>query len=172
MAHFPHGAFAAVHAAQKKRRDEELEEEQMTIYRSDELDSNWEFKIVRSSSGAFRKNQVFQTLLAEEALAGWELVEKLDDRRVRFKRPRDARRKDASLPPGLDPYRTQFGPDSTMGVLLGLVLLFTVILGAGMLVFFVTGDTLENAAPFLVMMPAILVLLGVFLVIAKLKSRS
>ena len=55
----------------------------MTKYTSEDLDKNWEFKIVRSTYPALRKPEVFQALLEEESLAGWELVEKLDDRRVR-----------------------------------------------------------------------------------------
>ncbi len=75
----------------------------MTRYTIDELDSDWEFKIVRSEIGAFRKPEVFAALLQEESLAGWEMVEKLDDRRVRFKRRSDARRRDATFPQGMIP---------------------------------------------------------------------
>ena len=103
MSYFPHGSFIAIHAAQERRRQEEEEEEEMTRYTIDELDHNWEFKIVRSETGAFGKPEVFQSLLQEESLAGWELVEKLDNRRVRLKRHRDARRRDVTLPPEFDP---------------------------------------------------------------------
>ena len=82
MSHFPHGAFVAVHAAQEQRRRDQEEEEEMTRYSTDELDDNWEFKIVRSETGAFRRPEVFQSLLQEESIAGWELVEKLDNRRM------------------------------------------------------------------------------------------
>ena len=107
----------------------------MTKYSVDEIEGDWEFKIVRSSSGAFRRPEIFQTLLQEESLAGWELVEKLDDRRVRFKRRKDARRRDAALPPGIDPYRSQYGRDTTtaaviIGVVIALVLGFGVALFA------------------------------------------
>ncbi len=47
----------------------------------------WEFKIVRTNGNLFRNPAVFQQLCEEEAEAGWILLEKLDDRRVRFKRP-------------------------------------------------------------------------------------
>ena len=100
MSYFPHGALIAVHTANEQRRKIEQEEEEMTKYTSEDLDHNWEFKIVRSTYTAFLKPGIFQALLEEESLAGWELVEKLDDRRVRFKRRRETRRRDATLPPG------------------------------------------------------------------------
>jgi len=98
----------------------------MTRYSNDDMDGNWEFKIVRSGSNAFRRPEVFQNLVEEEAIAGWQLVEKLDNGRVRFKRPQDARRNDAMLPPDIDPYRTQFdaglgGP--MVGISIGLLVL-------------------------------------------------
>ncbi len=122
MSYFPHGAFIAVHAANEQRRKIEQEEEEMTKYTSEDLDHNWEFKIIRSTYPAFRKPGIFQALLEEESLAGWELVEKLDDRRVRFKRRRETRQRDATLPPGLDPYRTQFGTNTnTIGIVVGII---------------------------------------------------
>ena len=51
-----------------------------------------EYKIVRASSDIFRDSEVFRQLCEEEARAGWRLLEKLDDRRVRFKRPIELRR--------------------------------------------------------------------------------
>ena len=47
----------------------------------------WEFKIVRAKRDLFQDPEVFQLLCHEEREAGWILLEKLDDRRVRFKRP-------------------------------------------------------------------------------------
>lgn len=78
---------------------------------SDDL-AVWEYKIVRASSDLFRNPAIFHKLCREEAEIGWILLEKLDDRRVRFKRPialRDAPR--ANLPT-FDPYRTHYGPIS------------------------------------------------------------
>ena len=48
-------------------------------------------------------------LSEEEAIASWQLVEKFDKNRVRFKRPTSAQKRDAMLPPGVNPYRTQYG---------------------------------------------------------------
>ena len=104
------------------------EEEQLTPYDSketiDPMDSKatqsktksndprlvgWEFKIVRASSDVFRDSSVLKRLCEEEASAGWIMLEKLDDRRIRFKRPiamREIIR--AELLP-IDPYRTNYG---------------------------------------------------------------
>lgn len=157
MSHFPHGSFVAIHAAQEKRRRDEQEEEEMTKYTTDELENNWEFKIVRSDTGAFRKPEVFQNLLQEEQIAGWEMVEKLDNRRVRFKRPRDARRKDAMLPQGYDPYRTKYGSsDARTAVLLGIAI--TITLTVGLTIFgFAAGSGSQTANKILVILPAVII---------------
>ncbi len=102
------GATAAVHAAQEKKK-REREEEEMTRYTDKELTEDFEFKIVRSATGAFKKRETVEQIIAEEAMAGWKMVEKFDDNRLRFKRPASAKRNDYNLPPGVDPYRTSFG---------------------------------------------------------------
>ncbi|MCK4452634.1 MAG: hypothetical protein KAX26_18845 [Anaerolineae bacterium] len=86
---------------------------------------------MRSGTAAFRKPEVLNRLLEEEAQTGWVMLEKLDDSRIRFKRPRSARAKDAYLPDGVDPYRTQYGtPVTRQAVLVGVVLLVLLVLGA------------------------------------------
>jgi hypothetical protein len=126
------GAAAAAERARQLRMEEE---EEMTPYRADELSQDWEFKIVRSATAAFRKPQRLQQCLEEEARAGWVLVEKFDDSRLRLKRPATARERDGKL--GIDPYRTHFGlsPSAvalaiiavTLGVLLTMFLLIAVL---------------------------------------------
>ena len=74
---------------------------------SEELQSageQWEYKFLRCGNPLFRDTDGLQSALAEESAAGWSLVEKLDDRRIRLKRPVSARDHDGAL--GLDPYRT------------------------------------------------------------------
>lgn len=100
-----HGAVAA--AAKKKRQQQE--EEEMTKYTKDELNNDWEFKIVKSASGQFNKREAVEQVRAEESIAGWVMVEKFDEYRIRFKRPASAQRNDYNLPPGIDPYRTTYG---------------------------------------------------------------
>jgi hypothetical protein len=117
------GAHVAAHAAAKKKRQEE---EEMTKYTRDELDNDWEFKIVKSVTGAFSKREVVEQVRAEESIAEWVMIEKFDDNRIRFKRPVSAQRNDYNLPPDVDPYRTTFGMSegglalSIMGVMVGV----------------------------------------------------
>jgi hypothetical protein len=125
------GAVIAAHHRQMM-----AEEERMTTYTSEELDEDWEFKIVRANSAAFGKPEVLQKLLQEEAVAGWTMVEKFDDSRIRFKRPRDAREQDAYLPEGVDPYRTQYGAPAFLYAVLviGVLLLIVFVLAFFVLV--------------------------------------
>lgn len=102
------GAHMAIHVRQQ-RIEEHKEEEMMTPYSRQDLHEGWEFKIVRSATGAFKNPQTLQSMLEQEALVGWELVEKFDGNRVRLKRQTHTRRRDAALPTGLDPYRTRYG---------------------------------------------------------------
>lgn len=120
-------AAAASAAAAAEKRRQMQEEEEMTGYRADELAQDYEFKILRSATGAFRWPERLQQVLAEEAHAGWTLVEKFDDSRLRLKRPASARERDGKL--GLDAYRTYVGPSpNVMAVMIiaavcGLMLL-------------------------------------------------
>ena len=78
----------------------------MTRYATEDLDG-WEFKIVRASSRKFRNPELLRQIRDEEAKAGWEMLEKFDDQRIRFKRRVDQRSMDAHLHG--DPYRTWVG---------------------------------------------------------------
>ncbi len=75
----------------------------------------WEFKIVRANRDLFRESKVLSSVCDEEALAGWILLEKLDDRRLRFKRPIALREVIKSETMPVDPYRTQYGPSGNWG---------------------------------------------------------
>jgi hypothetical protein len=94
---------------QKQQRQKSVakqEEESMTQYSAQDLDG-FEFKIVRSVMGRFSNYEAVQKLCAEEARAGWEMVEKFDNDRIRFKRRIERRNQDKSL--SFDPYRTSVG---------------------------------------------------------------
>lgn len=109
MAHIGASTAAAAAAAAARQRLLE-EEEQMTPYSNDELENNWEFKIVRANYEVFRRPNELQKILREEKRAGWILLEKLDNSRLRFKRKRSEQVKDEQLVSnGIDPYRTQYG---------------------------------------------------------------
>ena len=92
---------------------------------------------MRSATGAFSKLEKIQQVVAEEAAAGWVMVEKFDDNRIRFKRPAAARRNDLNLPQHINPYRTSTGMSEAglaftiMGVLAlagGLIFLLVTVL--------------------------------------------
>ncbi len=123
-------AIAAAKQAEQKRK----EEEEMTPYKGDDLEG-WEFKIVRSHTGAFKKNEFLQKVIAEESKAGWEMLEKFDEYRVRFKRRTDKRANDQYLQ-GIDPYRTVAG---ISGGRLGLIIAGSIILGIGILMLVLFG---------------------------------
>jgi hypothetical protein len=97
-------AIHAALAAARRRREEE--EEKMIGYNPSDLEG-WEFKIVRSHYGKFGKSEIINRVVSEEAQNGWELLEKLDDCRIRFKRRTDKRSLDSGG--DIDPYRTSFG---------------------------------------------------------------
>jgi len=94
---------AAAAAAELMRK----EEEEMTTYTREDLTEGWEFKILRSMTSAFKKPEKLRAALEEESKAGWVLVEKFDDARLRLKRPASAKEYDAHL--GVDPYRSYVG---------------------------------------------------------------
>lgn len=104
----------------------------------------WEFKIVRANQDLFRDPAVFQRLCEEEAQAGWMLLEKLDDRRVRFKRPAAVR--DIIAPESLthDPYRTHYGPTLNRTIVLGAIVYLTAILLPAYLGYALVSTTLAN----------------------------
>jgi hypothetical protein len=99
---------AAAAAADELRREEE---EEMTPYTPQDVAEPWEFKILRSAAGQFRDPAWLRSILEEEARAGWTMIEKFDDCRVRLKRLASARATDAPL--GFDPYRTWVGISQT-----------------------------------------------------------
>ncbi|MGB3533355.1 MAG: hypothetical protein WBA13_07545 [Microcoleaceae cyanobacterium] len=74
--------------------------------------NEWEYKIVRANRDLFRNPAVFQRLCKEEASVGWILLEKLDNRRVRFKRSISIREQPSSQLPVFDPYRCDYGSAS------------------------------------------------------------
>lgn len=79
------------------------------------------------SAGAFKNATKFRTVLDEEARAGWELVEKLDDSCARFRRSVEWRKKDRDLTQ--EPYRSWVGmTDEDRILLLGTAFAIVVLL--------------------------------------------
>jgi hypothetical protein len=116
------GAAAAAAAAARRRAQEE---EEMATYNPGDLADNWEFKILRSMTGAFKDQARLNEVLEQERRAGWELVEKFDNNRIRLKRPAAARKSDQSLE--FDPYRTYVGPSETRFTLTIIAVVFGIM---------------------------------------------
>ncbi len=127
------GAVAAI-AAAKKKAEEREEEEKLTQYQSNDMD-NWEFKIMRSGLGRFGNPEYLKKTRDEESVSGWEMVEKFDNHRVRFKRKIENRSKDQFAQ--IDPYRTSAGFSGGSGAIKAAIIglltlgLMTAILFAG-----------------------------------------
>ena len=104
----------------------------------------WEYKIVRANSDLFRNREIFQKLCREEAEAGWILLEKLDDRRVRFKRSLAIREQIElqSLP--FDPYRCHYGPSSNWITWVGAIAFLFAIALPSYLGFALVSNTIEK----------------------------
>jgi hypothetical protein len=99
-------------AKQKNRTTDHVEEEEnLTRYEAipenKEAQTGWEFKILRANGNAFGNRETLKRVCAEEKRTGWILLEKLDDRRLRFRRPIAARAKDHSAK--INPYRSHYG---------------------------------------------------------------
>lgn len=92
----------------------------MTSYPAGET-IEYEYKIIRNQLGAFGKPEKLRQILAEEAKAGWEFLEKFDNNRIRLKRRVEWRERDGEIP--WDPYRTTIGISDTklVFVILGIV---------------------------------------------------
>jgi hypothetical protein len=123
------GAAVAAAAAAEAAREEE---ERLTEYSPRDLAEDWEFKILRSNTGAFRRPERLKEILDQESRAGWVMVEKFDNARIRLKRPASARQDDRSL--DFDPYRTYVGGASNV-----TVAVFVALLVAGLVAFAVVA---------------------------------
>jgi hypothetical protein len=121
---------AAAAAAAARRRQEQEEEEQLTSYRENDLNDDWEFKILRSMTSAFKDPDKLRQTLAEEAQAGWVLVEKFDNGRLRLKRPSSARARDNAVP--FDPYRAYIGYTENQYVFVVLAWVFGIMAAIGL----------------------------------------
>jgi hypothetical protein len=124
------GGGAAAAAAAAKRQREQEEEEELTSYQEHELNDDWEFKILRSMTGAFKHPDKLRQVLDEEAQAGWVLVEKFDNSRLRLKRPASARTRDNAL--SFDPYRAYFGYTEAQYVFIVLGCVFGILAAIGL----------------------------------------
>jgi hypothetical protein len=139
MAYGSAGA-SAVAAARHRMLEEE---EEMINYSGQDLTGEWEFKIVRANTGVFRNPAELEKLVKEEAVAGWTLLEKFDNSRVRFKRPITARQNDSHLPQGVDPYRTHYGMNPMLFVLIMVAVIVGGSLAFTLLLFLLIGGVVS-----------------------------
>ena len=161
------GAVAAIAAAAKAAKDRD-EEENLTKYNSDDL-NGWEFKIVRSDLGRFRNYEIVQRLCQQEARAGWEMVEKFDSSRIRFKRRVEKRSQDQHL--DFDPYRTSMS--SISGGAVAAIIALVLLLG-GLVTFFAVGYDFEVSDPgraTILVAVVLIVILAVAIVALKKRRR-
>lgn len=100
----------------------------MTSYNREELADEWEFKILRSATGAFGNPAKMQRFLEEEAEFGWVLVEKFDNQRLRLKRRANA--KPPKPEQGGDPYRTNVGTSEAQ---MAMLIVFSILLAGALL---------------------------------------
>ncbi len=126
-------AVAAAAAAADAARCRNLEEETLTTYSDKDLAQDWQFKILRSASGVFKKPEQLQEVLEEEARAGWLLVEKFDDHRIRLKRHAEASKNDRHA--GFDPWRSSIGASQGQREARIGILITALVLGVAALVF-------------------------------------
>ncbi|MCK5124732.1 MAG: hypothetical protein KAR42_00605 [candidate division Zixibacteria bacterium] len=153
-------AAAAAHAAKLRK-----EEEQMTSYNGNDMDG-WEFKIVRANTEYFRKPENLKKVRDEEAQNGWEMVEKFDNNRVRFKRK--ANRHSGDNLSGIDPYRTTvgIGNGNLVAMILGIIGLFI----AGLVLFAVTMKGSVDVP--IIIFPVLVIVLVVGIIFAVKKARG
>ncbi|GGG49897.1 hypothetical protein GCM10011403_03770 [Pseudohongiella nitratireducens] len=71
-----------------------------------------EYKVIQATTPYFGKLENLQQVLEEEEESGWELVEKLDNYKIRVQRHISHRSDDRNR--SRDPYRTQVGPSNAI----------------------------------------------------------
>ncbi|MCR4316164.1 MAG: hypothetical protein NUW37_07440 [Planctomycetes bacterium] len=126
------GAGAAAAAAQQAQLQNE-EEEILTGYNSQDLQGDFQFKIVR---GDYRTAEKIRDMLSKQAAYGWQFLEKFDNTRIRLKR---------KAPSNMDyeddeAYATKHG--STADEKVGIAVLIAVLAGSlavGLIAFFIAN---------------------------------
>jgi hypothetical protein len=98
------------------------------------LVDNKEYKVITSNTPMFGNTAKMKQILDEEAQAGWDLEEKLDNFKIRVSRSKNARDNDNNC--AIDPYRTTVGVNTLlyMGVaaVVTLIVIYLIITAAAM----------------------------------------
>ena len=94
---------------------------------------NTEYKIITSNTPMFSSTDNLKTILDQ---AGWDLVEKLDNYKIRLCRDKSARDSDDSCQ--IDPYRTTVGMNNFIymggAAVITLIVIYLIIKAAAMTV--------------------------------------
>ncbi len=88
-----------------------------------------EYKTVQAQTPLFADTDKMREILAEEAKAGWDLLEKEDNYRIKLQRDIENRSNDGNL--DIDPYRSTVGVSSMLTY--GLTALVTILIVSGIL---------------------------------------
>jgi hypothetical protein len=92
-----------------------------------------EYKIIQSTTPYFANKQNFKRILDEEAHAGWILVEKFDNYKLRFQRDISHRSSDDGRV--ISPYRVQVGPSNVLtygaATLLTMIVVYLIFRSVG-----------------------------------------
>ena len=115
------------------------------MYFTDASTTEWEYKIVRAHYDLFGNANEFVKLCEEEAQAGWILLEKLDDRRVRFKRSVAMREQLDGSQLSFDPYRCYYGPSNQWTHFVGAIAAMTVMVLPAYLGYILVSQTTQEA---------------------------
>ena len=98
------------------------------------LVDNKEYKVITSNTPLFGSTEKMKKILDEEALAGWDLEEKLDSFKIRVSRDKSARDNDHNCT--IDPYRTMVGLNSVLylggAAVVTLIVIYLIIAAAAM----------------------------------------
>lgn len=93
-------------------------------------DDGYEYKILRTAWTTFRNPVRLRSVLEYEAQSGWDLFEKLDDQRLRLRRPIECRAQDVER--SQDAYRTWVGPSENAAagfVVAGIAAAIAIMMG-------------------------------------------
>ena len=95
---------------------------------------NKEYKVITSNTPLFANTAKLKQVMDEEAKAGWDLEEKLDNFKVRVSRDKSARDNDDGCP--IDPYRTHVGMNNLLylggAAVVTILVIFLIIKAAAM----------------------------------------
>lgn len=98
------------------------------------LVDNKEYKVITSNTPMFGNSEKMKKILDEEAQAGWDLEEKLDNFRIRVSRNKNARDNDNNCT--IDPYRTNVGVNNVLylggAAVVTLIVIYLIITAAAM----------------------------------------